>query len=147
MTDRGRANITVVDWPPGGPHPFGPSEARFFVRRTRDGACSCLADEMPPDYRTLEAIFPPGQTDLWILERFLLRIGRRTLRAPASPVETPSGFVVLGLHGGVRVDAHDRGRVVGFRTLEAAEEALDAPELAKEPALLIALIRSTLYWH
>ncbi|MBX3246630.1 MAG: hypothetical protein KF901_05550 [Myxococcales bacterium] len=144
-------SVTVVDWPPGAAHPFGPSDARFFVRRTRDGACSGLAPTLPDDLAALERIFPPGQTDLWLLERFLLRVRSRTSRANvAPPSELPrraAGYVILGLRGAVHLRSNDRAGAFGFLSLAEAEAALDAAPLVGESTLLVALLHEVVYWH
>lgn len=125
------------------------------MRRTANGAFTRLFEEEAPlgALEVLERISPMGYTNLWVLERALLRAGGATLRWPGAP-RTAGGdrlgrYFVYGDDGSQLDYHHDRAAqwVLGFETLEEAEEALDDPALAGASAVLIARLCDDVGWH
>lgn len=147
--------MPLLDVPPGAPHPFEPAGARYFVRRTANGACSRLFDDEAPlaDLDVLGSISGMGYTNLWVMERALLRVDGATHRWPPAPRRAHGDrvgrFFVYGDDGSRVEHHHDRAGawVLGFATLDEAEEALDAEALAGAAAILVARLCDDVYWH
>jgi hypothetical protein len=142
--------VRLIDVPPDAPHPFEPAAARVFVRHTRFSACSRLFADPSPlrDLDFLGRHFEMGYTNLWVLERALLRdaTGRthRWTLEPMTPREREGRFFLYG-DDGSRLEHH--GDSLGWATAREAEAALGDPALAKADAIVVARLVEDIYWH
>jgi hypothetical protein len=147
--------IQLIDLPPGAPHPFEPADAQHFVLRTGGPAFSRLfpSDARARDQDFLSLHFPMGQTNLWVLERALLRVGDAVHRWPTPPSRrqgrAEGRFYIYGDDASKVEYHHDRAGeyVLGFSTFEEAEESLGDPALAGASAVVIARLNEDIGWH
>lgn len=147
--------VQLVDVPRRAPHPFEPADARFFVMSTGPGACTRLfaTETSARDQDTLSLHFPMGYTNLWVLERALLRVGETVHRWPVAPSKVSpkreGRFYIYGDDRSKLEYHHDRTGeyVLGFSELEEAEAALGDKELAGASAVVIARLIEDIYWH
>jgi hypothetical protein len=147
--------VKLIDVPRGAPHPFEPAEARIFVLNTGPHAFSRLFESDAPlgnlDY--LAQHFPMGYTNLWVLERALLRVGDAVHRWPTPPSRrqgrAEGRFYIYGDDASKVEYHHDRAGeyVLGFSTFEEAEESLGDPALAGASAVVIARLNEDIGWH
>lgn len=147
--------VKLIDVPRGAPHPFEPAEARVFVLSTGPRTLSRLFESDAPlgSLDFLGEHFPMGQTNLWVLERALLRVGdvvhRWSVSTPRRQGRAEGRFYIYG-DDGSKVDYHhDRAGqyVLGFSTFEEAEESLGDPALAGASAVVIAQLKEDIGWH
>lgn len=142
--------VRLLDVPAGAAHPFEPDPARVFVRRTGNGAFSRLFADPAPlrDLDFLGQHFEMGYTNLWVLERALLRdASGRTHRwklERMAPREREGRFYGYGDDGST---LEWRDGTLGFGTCSEAEAALDDPALAGARAIVVARLLEDIYWH
>ncbi len=149
--------VEVFDVPPGAPHPFEPADARYFVQRTANHACTRLFEDgaKTRDLDFLSLHFPTGYTSLWALERAALFLPDGLHRWPLGPAPRPPNdregrFFLFGDDGSeVSWNPGPDGQtmVLGYTTLAEAEAALGHPALRRADAIVIARLNEDIFWH
>jgi hypothetical protein len=154
MSCQPRRRAPIVDVPAGAPGPFEPGPPGLFIERTAGGFSRLfpVSAQVPFPLELLDAHFPMGYTNLWVLERVALRVNGQLQRWPATrdPYgSAPAGrFFLLG-DDGTKPSWHQEGgeMVLGWATQADAEAALDDPELANASAIVVARLVEDIDWH